>query len=107
MRKYVEAEDIRLVYSGSDYFDQLELLISESREVIHLQTYIFETDETGFRVMEALRQAAARNVRVFVMVDAYASFPFPEDIAADLVNSGIHFRLFSPLLSSESVFVGR
>jgi cardiolipin synthase A/B len=107
MKKYVEAEEISLVHSGSHYFGVMESIIDESREVVHLQTYIFATDITGFRIMEALKRAAARNVRVFLMVDAYASFPFPGEIAADLQAAGIRFRLFSPLLSSESIFIGR
>jgi cardiolipin synthase A/B len=107
MNKYVEAEEISLVYSGNNYFDVLEKMADESTEVLHLQTYIFATDETGFRVIEALRRAAARGVRVFMMVDAYASFPFPREIAESLHGSGVHFRLYAPLLSSEAVFIGR
>src|SRR5687768_336620 len=107
MKKYAEAEEISLVHSGSDYFNVMESIIDESREVLHLQTYIFGTDVTGFRVMDALKRAAARNVRVFLMVDAYASFPFPKEIADDLQAAGVRFRLFSPLLSSESIFIGR
>ncbi len=107
MRKYAEAENIQLVFSGSNYFDTLERIIDESRYILHLQTYIFNTDETGFRVMDALKRAARRNVRVFLMVDAYASFPFPKDLADDLRQAGVHFRLYSPLLTSESMFIGR
>ncbi len=107
MRTYVEADDIKLVYSGKNFFEVLEEVISNSREYLHLQTYIFETDETGFKVMGWLKAAAARGVKVYMLVDAYASFPFPASIAADLRQCGIHFRLFSPLFSSENIFIGR
>src|SRR4051812_30218018 len=107
MRNYCEAEDIKLVYSGKNFFEVLHEVISNSREYLHLQTYIFETDETGFKVMDSLKAAAARGVRVYMLVDAYASFPFPASIANDLRAAGVHFRLFSPLLSSESIFIGR
>jgi cardiolipin synthase A/B len=107
MNKYVEAESVELVYSGSHFFDVLEKIVDESREALHLQTYIFATDSTGYRVIDALKRAAARGVRVFMLVDAYASFPFPQDIAAELNDAGIMFRLFSPLFSSESGFIGR
>jgi cardiolipin synthase A/B len=107
MKKYVEAEEISLVYSGSHYFDVIDQLADECREVLHFQTYIFDTDNTGYRVIDALKRAAARNVRVFLMVDAYASFPFPREIAEELHDAGVHFRLYSPLLSSEAIFIGR
>jgi cardiolipin synthase len=107
MKTYLEAEDIQLVYSGSDYFDVLERLIDESRHSLHLQTYIFETDETGRKVLDALIRAAKRGVDVYLLIDAYGSYPFSKQAAKELSESGIHFRLFSPLNSNESVYFGR
>lgn len=107
MKKYLEAEDIQLVLSGKNYFELLEQVIAGAREVLHLQTYIFETDETGLRVINALKQAAAQGVKVFLLSDAFGSFPFKKEVAKDLLQNGIRFRLYSPLLSSESLFFGR
>ena len=105
MKKYFDAEDIQLVFSGANYFELLEEIINGSKESLHLQTYIFETDETGARVVDHLKRAAARGVKVFVLADAYGSFPFKKEVERDLLKSGIHFRLYSPLFSSESVFL--
>ena len=60
MRNYAEAEEIRLIFSGSNFFETVDRIIDEAREVIHLQTYIFDCDETGMRVVEGLRNAAIR-----------------------------------------------
>src|SRR5436305_1963507 len=107
MRKYFEAEQIDLVFSGRDYFDILERLVDDAKYTIHFQTYIFECDVTGMRIAQALRLAALRGVEVHLMVDAYGSFPFPTEIAEYIRASGIRFRLFSPLFSSENRFFGR
>jgi len=107
MKKYLEAEDIQLVFSGRNYFEILEQIIDNSKEVLHLQTYIFATDETGLKVINSLKKAAARGVNVFVLSDAYGSFPFKKEAIKDLEQSGIRFRLYSPLFSSESIFFGR
>ena len=107
MRNYAEADDIQLVYSGSNYFETVDRIIDESRESIHLQTYIFECDETGLRVIEALKRAALRGVNVHMMVDAYASFPFSRKAAASMREAGVKFRTFSPLLSRESAYIAR
>jgi cardiolipin synthase len=107
MRKYFEAEDLQLIYSGHNYFEVLEQLIDESRQTLHLQTYILEADETGRRVMDCLKRAAARGVKVYLLVDAFGSFPFPAGVKKELLAAGIHFRLFSPLFSSESIFLWR
>lgn len=107
MKNYREAKEIKLVYSGEDYFNVLEEMIDNSREILHLQTYIFQSDETGLRIVAALKRAAARKVKIFMLVDAYGSYPFSKDTATQLTESGINFRLYSPLFSSESVFFGR
>jgi cardiolipin synthase A/B len=107
MKKYYEANVIELVYSGQDYFEVLDAIINESVNSLYLQTYIFNIDETGLKVVDALKRASARGVEVYLLVDAYGSFPFPLDVAEDLRNFGVNLRLFSPLLSSESIFFGR
>ncbi|MBA3680864.1 MAG: hypothetical protein H0W73_06815 [Bacteroidetes bacterium] len=107
MKEFVKADKIGLVYSGNNYFELLEQIIDESNEVLQFQTYIFNTDETGMRIVEALKRAAARNVLVYLMIDAFGSHSFSRHVIKDLITSGIHFRKFSPLFSSESIFFGR
>lgn len=107
MKTYQNADSIELVFSGVNYFEVLEKMIDDSRESVHLQTYILETDETGLPILESLKRAAKRKVAVYILVDAYGSHPFSKEVSNDLISSGIHFRLFSPLFSSESVYFGR
>lgn len=107
MIAYHKAEEIQLVHSGSNYFEVLEQLINESKEIIHLQTYIFDSDKTGLRIIEALKNAAKRKVTIFVLADAFGSNSLSSTFIKELNSCGIHFRLFSPLFSSESVFFGR
>jgi len=107
MQEYLQAERIKLVYSGHNYFELLEQLIDESKEVIHFQTYIFETDNTGMRMINALKRAAARKVSVYLLIDAFGSNSFSKEVAKDLSASGICFRKYAPLFSSESIYFGR
>lgn len=107
MKQYCEAHSVELVHSGQHYFDVLERMIDNSRVRLHLQTYIFETDETGMRIVEALKRAAKRGVQVYVMPDAYASRKFSAREIQAMRDLGIHFRFFSPLFSSESLYFGR
>lgn len=107
MKKYFDAENIQLVYSGSNYFEVLDRIIEESKEILHVQTYIFDADKTGTRVLESLKKAVKRGVKVYLLSDAYGSFPFPAELSKELATAGIHFRLFSPLFSGESGYFGR
>lgn len=94
------------MYGGKDYFDLLEELINESKRCIHLQTYVIDPDETGHRIFNALKRAAQRGVKVYVLCDGYAT-KLPDEWLEDIRNSGISFRYFEPLFSSEKFYFGR
>ncbi len=51
---------IRLVQGGKEFFQLLLQLIENATATIQLQTYIFENDETGRLVAEALMSAGRR-----------------------------------------------
>jgi len=104
---YTAGEHANLIKGGRDYFDLLIQLINAAQKSIHLQVYIFDFDETGQKVALALKQAAERNVAVYLMVDGYASQGLPQHFTDDLIKSGIHFRYFEPFLKSRHFYFGR
>ena len=65
--------NVRLVHGGEEYFRTMLTMIGQARESIHLQCYIYDDDETGQMVADALIEAAARKVSVFLLADGYAS----------------------------------
>lgn len=97
---------IKLVHGGREYFDLLEELIDITKQCIHLQTYVIDPDETGMRILHALKRASQRGVKVFVLCDGYAT-KLPDELLADLRNTGISFRYFEPLFSNEKFYFGR
>jgi cardiolipin synthase len=107
MKNYSHAEKLTLIQSGTSYFEKLEELIDGARQSFHLQTYIFDYDETGKKVSEALIRAVKRKVRVYVLADAFGSKGFPAHAVKKLQSEGIHFRFFSPLFSAEGLAFGR
>ncbi len=93
-KHYSSPNYVRLLRSGRDYFQQLETLLSSAKVEIHLQTYVFEADETGLRIIEALRQAAQRGVLVYVLLDTFGSPGIPPRVAEDLRNNGVQLQFF-------------
>src|ERR1043165_6437400 len=107
MKGFVEAEEITLVHSGADYFRVLEKIIDEAQTSIQFQTYIFDEDNTGKKILEALDRAATRGVELYVMIDAFGSTGFSNARIKELNSKNFHIRKFSRLFSNESIFFGR
>ena len=61
--------NITLLHSGAEFFPALIAAFDAATREIYLQTYIFADDETGNRVKDALKRAAARGVTVNVVTD--------------------------------------
>jgi cardiolipin synthase A/B len=104
---YSSQNKVRLIRGGKEYFKLLLHLITNATESIHLQSYIYDDDETGRLVGDALIAAANRNVQVYVMADGYASQGMSKQFTAHLKTNGIHFRFFEPLLRSKYFYFGR
>jgi len=96
-----------LIRGGKDYFTTAFKLIREAKETLHLQIYIFDEDETGKEVANALKEAAARGVNVFLIVDGYASQGLSNEFIDDLKAANVHFRFFEPLFRSSNFYFGR
>ena len=101
------ADGIKLVRGGKDYFDLLVELAGKAKHSIHLQTYIYDDDETGTMVADALKAATKRKVQVYLLVDGYASQWLPKSFIHSLLDAGIQFRRFEPLFKSKYFYFGR
>lgn len=96
-----------LIKGGGDYFQLLEKLTAEAEHTIHFQFYIFDADETGQAVANALIAAAKRGVKVYMLLDAYGSQALPKAFVNQLKESGIYFQWFQPMFKSRKFYLGR
>ena len=98
---------VQLVRAGRGYFDLLKTMIRRAQEIIHLQTYIYDEDETGQDIAGELIKAAKRNVKVFLLVDGFASQSISQSFIDYLREGGVNFRFFEPILRSKYFYFGR
>lgn len=64
--------------NGDQAYPTMIEALDGARSSIHLSTYIFDSDNTGRRFIDALRRAAARGVEVRVLVDGLGEkYSFP------------------------------
>ncbi len=104
---YTPHNKIKLVRAGSEYFTLLISIINNAKHTLHLQVYIFDYDDTGKQVADALLAAVKRNVQVFLLADAYASHALPGHFVKQLTDGGINFRFFQPFFKSKYFYIGR
>jgi cardiolipin synthase len=104
---YTANNQVKLARAGKAYFNLLLQLIHNAKENIHIQTYIFDDDETGRLVADAMKDAAKRKVDVYLMADGYASQKMSKSLIHELRDAGIQFRFFEPFFSSRYFYFGR
>ena len=107
LHDYYLHNKVSYVEQGKKFFTLLKKLIDQAEQSIHLQTYIFEDDETGQFIANALMEAARRKVAVYVLVDGYASQKVSKEFLANIRAGGVKFRFFEPFFRHRRFYFGR
>ena len=68
-RPLVEGNAVDILRAGEECYPAMLRAIDEAREALYLATYIFETNATGRRFIDALAAATARGVDVRIVLD--------------------------------------
>lgn len=90
---------ITLLRNGAEYFPALEQAIAAARREIHLQTYIYEADQVGLRIADALKNAARRGVTVCVLLDGFGCNDTPGWLLEDMRQAGVNVLIYRPRVS--------
>jgi cardiolipin synthase A/B len=104
---FVAGNHVELVKSGEPFFTAVDRIIHGAKRYIHFQTYIFNNDETGIKVINSLKEAVHRGVKVYLILDAFGSHSLPKSFLEDVKNAGIYVRKFSPLLTLKGFQLSR
>lgn len=99
MTRFIDGNRITLLRCGAEFFPALEKAIDEARREIYLQTYIFEDDESGRRIADAFKRAAARNVKVCVLVDGFGSMSLSKTFVRELREAHVNVLIYRPKIS--------
>jgi cardiolipin synthase len=91
------AHELRLLQGATQFFPALVAAIDSAVREVLLESYIFDFQGGGVEVAYALERAARRGVSVKVVVDGYGTRPLPPAWAVRFLESGVHWRVYSPL----------
>lgn len=99
MTIFTDFNQIELLRNGEEYFPALEAAIDQARYEIYLQTYIYEADQTGYRIGDALKRAVQRGVRVHVLLDGFGCKDLPRLYIEELLEAGVEVLIYRPKIS--------
>jgi len=95
----ISNNQIALLQNGEAYFPAMEAALDRAVHEIYLESYIFENDNTGKRIVEALRRAAFRGVKTHMLIDGFGSNRFPKTMIDYLEAAGVMVLKFRPKIS--------
>ena len=85
---------IELLQNGAEYFPRLLAAIEAAEQSIYIEAYIFELDDIGQRVSDALTAAAQRGVSVHLLIDGFGSQAAADTLIAKLGPKGAKVIVF-------------
>jgi len=93
-----EMTGVRALPLGSDAFAARVILADAAERTLDLQYYIWHGDTTGYLLLEHVRRAAERGVRVRLLLDDANTGGLDDVIAALELEPNVQVRLYNPLM---------
>ncbi len=97
-RPYVAGNEVTLLADGTKTFERALAAIDDARERVWLETFIFEPDAAGMRVLLHLTRAARRGLDVILIVDRMGSRQLRDKHLREFREAGGHAVWFNTLL---------
>ncbi|MDA3973047.1 cardiolipin synthase [Enterococcus thailandicus] len=94
---YTTQNEVTLFTDGREKFDALIDDINHAQNHIHLEYYIYRSDDLGVELRDALIVAAQRGVKVRVLLDAWGSTQVSLSFFDELKKKGGEVAFFFPL----------
>lgn len=91
------ANAFELLVDGKTYFPRMLDAIQHAQRYVLLEIYLFESGTVANRFIETLIAAAARGVRIQLLVDAFGAAKLVAEDRLRLRTSGVELQFYNPL----------
>lgn len=88
---------IAFLRDGAESYPAMLEAMSAAKDYVHLETYIFHSDQTGRRFGEVLGERALAGVTVRLLFDAVGSLDIDGGFLRELTQAGVKIVAFRPL----------
>lgn len=92
---YTQNNSVEMIFDGQELFTDMIKSIQSAKHFVHMQFYIFRSDETGSRIIDALCDTAKEGIEVKLQVDAMGN-KISKDYIKMIKSSGVEFEEFFP-----------
>jgi cardiolipin synthase len=89
---------VMLLEDGKQTYEAMLKAIRAARHHIHVETYIFEADDTGNLFADAFIAKAQAGVKVRVIYDAVGCIKTPKEFFKRMADGGVELLEFNPIL---------
>ena len=90
---------ITFYHEGRAAYDAMLEAIRSARDHIHIQFFIFHSDESGMRFIDALCDCARRGVEVRFLYDSVGSYTLSSKLLRRLAQAGGRWSAFLPIFN--------
>ncbi len=95
---------IKLITDGDDCFDEFIRSIRSAKSSINLETYIFKSDDVGWRIAELLAKKAKKGLEVNVIYDSIGCLGTSPSLFSMLRDSGVEVLEYHPVVPWRKFF---
>ena len=91
------ANQSELLIDGPQFFPRMLAAIDQAQVHVDLELYLVEAGDCAEAIVQALEQAARREVRVRCLFDGYGSLAFTPGLRRRLTDAGVELRFYNRL----------
>lgn len=88
---------VNILQNGTATFSAILEALSEARDHIHLEYYVYEDDKIGNKIKDLLIQKASQGLEVRLIIDAIGSWSLSKRFLRELKKSGVEVGIFMPV----------
>lgn len=88
----LDGNSVNLISDTNEVIDELINDINTAKDHVHMLFFIFQNDDTGRRVAEALKLAAQRKIKCRLLLDAVGSWRMLRSMSHDLREAGVEVK---------------
>lgn len=89
--------DVKFYFTGDEYFSSVIESIQQALIEVRVEMYLFNFDELGKKVLQSLKEARERGVKVYLIVDGIGTIGCLAEIDDFCQKNNIHFKVYHSL----------